>query len=94
MFCKCYFWQDYEKPLFGTSLLQTKNTEETDLMVSQMLCLPVSAGELLQANHAAGVCIEVLLLRDLFQEKIDSNFLTYKHKFSVLIRNVSPMCFH
>ena len=52
---RCYFWQDYEKPLFGTSLLQTKNGEDTDLKVSQMLCLPVSAGELLQANHAGGV---------------------------------------
>ena len=29
-------------------------------MVSQMLCLPVSAGELLQSNHAGGVGIEIM----------------------------------
>ena len=47
--------QDYEKPLFGTSLGQAKSSEELELKVSQMLCLPVSAGELLQSNHAGGV---------------------------------------
>ena len=51
-----FMLQDYEKPLFGTCLIGVKNSEEADLKVSQMLCLPVSAGELLQANHAAGVC--------------------------------------
>ena len=50
--------QDYEKPLFGTSLGQAKTSEELELKVSQMLCLPVSAGELLQSNHAGGVSKE------------------------------------
>ena len=53
-----YLVQDYEKPLFGTSLGQSKSSEELELKVSQMLCLPVSAGELLQSNHAGGVSKE------------------------------------
>lgn len=52
--------QDYERPLFGTSLGQTKSSEEVDQQISQMLCLPVSVGELLQANSPAGVGVPFL----------------------------------
>ncbi|XP_045207764.1 TBC1 domain family member 23-like [Mercenaria mercenaria] len=48
------FRRDYERPLFGTSLGQMKSSEETDQQLSQMLCLPVGVGELLQANSPAG----------------------------------------
>ncbi|KAH3692497.1 hypothetical protein DPMN_194338 [Dreissena polymorpha] len=47
--------QDYEKPLFGSNLGTTRANEEINTQLSQMLCLPVGASELLQINNMAGV---------------------------------------
>ncbi|KAL3885206.1 hypothetical protein ACJMK2_025294 [Sinanodonta woodiana] len=48
------FRRDYEKPLFGSSMLPTKEVDDFDLQVAQALCLPVSVRELLQASHPGG----------------------------------------
>ncbi|ELU13461.1 hypothetical protein CAPTEDRAFT_183535 [Capitella teleta] len=47
------FRRDYQGPLFGTSLKDRSGRPQADLVanVSQMLCLPVSVSELLQANQ-------------------------------------------
>ncbi|XP_052258806.1 TBC1 domain family member 23-like isoform X2 [Dreissena polymorpha] len=48
------FRRDYEKPLFGSNLGTTRANEEINTQLSQMLCLPVGASELLQINNMAG----------------------------------------
>ncbi|KAL5020397.1 hypothetical protein ScPMuIL_003289 [Solemya velum] len=46
------FRRDYQGPLFGCSAVHPG--EESDVLVSQVLCLPVSVNELLQANQLGG----------------------------------------
>ncbi len=45
--------QDYQNPLFGTSLASQK--QDLDEQVSQVLCLPVSVQELLQLGQPVSI---------------------------------------
>ncbi|KAK6173494.1 hypothetical protein SNE40_016935 [Patella caerulea] len=55
------FKRDYQMPLFGTQLVQTRTS--FDEQVAQALCLPVSVGELLQANQQTGEdCVRYFLV--------------------------------
>ncbi|XP_013415519.1 TBC1 domain family member 23 [Lingula anatina] len=48
------FRRDYQVPLYGSSGMSSHRDDQTDIQVSQALCLPVSVGELLQANQLGG----------------------------------------
>ena len=51
-----YTFQDFQKPLFGTNIVT--NDDSLEEQVSQALSLPVSVGELMQANQLGAVRIQ------------------------------------
>ena len=80
-----HFLQDYERPLFGTSLSQTRSSEEADRVLSQMLCLQVGVGELLQANGAGGVCTLVIFIFILFNNRYFNLHCMYRPLYTFIV---------
>ena len=74
------FFQDYQAPLFGTSLAAQKQDSED--YVSQALCLPVSVNELLQANQLSGVSHMII-------NTVIQSYFNYNETFFQMRRRVS-----